>query len=167
MGRRGAVEGWARSRLAGSVSVHPYTGPTTHPLEGEDAVLITEELFVGGEWLIGSSRQWLDVVSPTTEKPFGRVVVPSFRDLDRGGGRGTGGVRHRPVAAPVHRRAGRLPARRDEDLRGQVPADRHRDADRRNGLAAVPTHRSTPSRSPGAPPPVGRSPQCAGVNSNR
>jgi betaine-aldehyde dehydrogenase len=67
-----------------AVSVHPYTGPTTHPLEGEDAVLITEELFVGGEWLIGSSRQWLDVVSPSTEKPFGRVVVPSFRDLDRG-----------------------------------------------------------------------------------
>ena len=84
MGQRGAVQGWARSGLAGPVSAHPYTGPMTHPLEGEDAVLITKELFVGGEWLIGSSRQWLDVVSPSTEKPFCRVVVPSFRDLDRG-----------------------------------------------------------------------------------
>lgn len=46
-------------------------------------MLITEELFVGGEWLIGSSRKWLDVVSPSTEKPMGRIVIPTFRELDR------------------------------------------------------------------------------------
>ncbi|MGB8404302.1 MAG: aldehyde dehydrogenase family protein [Mycobacterium sp.] len=46
-------------------------------------MLITEELFVGGEWLIGSSHKWLDVVSPSTEKPLGRIVIPTFRELDR------------------------------------------------------------------------------------
>ena len=51
--------------------------------KGITPVLITEELFVGGEWLIGSSQQWIDVVCPSTEKRLGRVVVPTFRELDR------------------------------------------------------------------------------------
>ncbi|MUL64554.1 hypothetical protein BOO86_08785 [Mycobacterium sp. CBMA 234] len=46
-------------------------------------MLITEELFVGGEWTIGTSRKWLDVVSPSTEKPMGRIVIPTYRELDR------------------------------------------------------------------------------------
>jgi aldehyde dehydrogenase (NAD+) len=46
-------------------------------------MLITNELFVGGQWVNGSSRQWLNVVSPITEELMGRVVVPTYREADR------------------------------------------------------------------------------------
>ena len=43
---------------------------------------ITQELFLGGRWVNGSSGQWLNVVCPITETPMGRAAVPTFRDID-------------------------------------------------------------------------------------
>ncbi|MDQ1518612.1 MAG: hypothetical protein QOE80_4442, partial [Actinomycetota bacterium] len=42
-----------------------------------------DQLFIGGRWLPSDGAGWLDVVSPTTEEPFGRVPSATAPDVDR------------------------------------------------------------------------------------
>ena len=46
-------------------------------------MLITGDLFIGGEWVKSSSRQWREVVCPITEEVLGRAPVPTFSEVDR------------------------------------------------------------------------------------
>jgi len=42
-----------------------------------------DRLFIGGGWAPPSGPEWLEVVSPTTEAPFGRVPEAAPADVDR------------------------------------------------------------------------------------
>ena len=42
-----------------------------------------DTLFIGGAWAAPFGDEWLEVISPTTEEPFGRVPSASTADVDR------------------------------------------------------------------------------------
>ncbi|MFN2483777.1 MAG: aminobutyraldehyde dehydrogenase [Candidatus Limnocylindria bacterium] len=58
---------------------------TESPLEGAKAAAAVEtrKLFIGGEWVAGSSGETIDVISPATGEIVGRVQKATRADVDR------------------------------------------------------------------------------------